>query len=331
VPYQQSYSNIVQNAMPLIGTNLNIPYVNNQMFNPFGLYGTNMVAPYTNAWGTTTNFAITNIYMFGVTNQLALSTNDSIPLTSVGQFTNTTVTVGAIMGLVKSMNLLPNYTQARVQFGGATGLYHITNSTFLAPLNELPLRGSEGNPFSTNQVTAFSMLQLSGGTVGVTQNGQLGFDQIFYGVKSRSTTNRFLAFTNYYDAQNYIINVSTNAITYAGGAFGAGTNEIMVVTNFTSVNCDAVQTLALGNNYAQQVGTYDIWFRTPVISTNYYVSGLAGYSEASSTTAGLINIGYNNNAPIITTNRVRIDINSSSSGGSGLANVKRAYVLISNE
>jgi len=326
--YQQSYSNIISSAMPWIGTNLDIPYVNAQIFKPWTVYGTNMVAPYTNAWGATTNFAITNIYMFGNSNVIALNTNDSLPIVSTLQGTNTTATVGAMIQFLQSLNALPNYTQARVQFGGATTTYTMVNTNFLAPLNEIPLLS--GNPFTSNTIKPFSIMQLSLlANFGTTVNGSFATNQIYYGIGSRTTANRFLCFTNYTDATNYIANVSTNAITYAGGAFGITNNTVCIVTNFTSFNCDVVP-IGTQTLYGTAAGVYDIWFRTPAASANYYLSGSVGYVLNNSSYPGLLNLSYNNGTPLITTNRVRIDINNANSAGSG-GYPSRAYVLISTE
>ena len=118
VAYQQSYSNIVQNAMPYIGTNLNIPYVNKQIFNPWLVYGTNST---TNGFGYVTNFPITSIIVSNAatgTNGLAtLATNDTVPLFSTVQGTNTTLTLNAL-----AQYFVTNYSPTNLVFTGTTNI-----------------------------------------------------------------------------------------------------------------------------------------------------------------------------------------------------------------
>jgi len=123
IPYQQSLSNLETIFASDLGTNRNIPYVNKQLFYPWLVYGTNST---TNGFGYVTNFPITSIIVSNAatgTNGLAtLSTNDTFPLFSTIQGTNTTLTLNAL-----AQYFVTNYAPTNYIF---TGTNNITAGTW---------------------------------------------------------------------------------------------------------------------------------------------------------------------------------------------------------
>jgi len=98
-PYQQSLSNLEIAVAADLGTNRSLPFIYNQMFQPWNVYGTNTYG-FTNAWGFQNVFPITNLF---ITNSYPSSTNtptltnaDTIPIYSTKQGSNTTVSLLAL-------------------------------------------------------------------------------------------------------------------------------------------------------------------------------------------------------------------------------------------
>ena len=115
-PYQQSLSNFETSVAADLGTNRSLPYTYAQIFAPWTVYWTNTYQ-FTNAWGYQTNFPITALYL---TNSYPSSTNtptitnaDTIPIYSVKQGTNTTVTLGTLASFI-----VPTATYSGTTNGG---------------------------------------------------------------------------------------------------------------------------------------------------------------------------------------------------------------------
>ena len=96
VPYQQSLSNLETLFAGDLGTNRSLSYIYNQTFFPWTVYQTNSV---TNIYSLFTNFPITTYWktnLVSLTNLPTITDNDTIPILSLNQGTNTTVSVGAL-------------------------------------------------------------------------------------------------------------------------------------------------------------------------------------------------------------------------------------------
>jgi hypothetical protein len=314
IPYYVTLSNLQAAAASFDYTNFYAPLTWKQMFAPWTMYGTNLIFPYTNAWGVTTNFPITSTNFNGNTNLTTLSTNDSFPLQSSLQNTNTSVTIGALLQYIQGLNALPAYTSARVSFNGNDAEFLLTNT--VGSGNELYLQASVAFPFNTNTPTPFNFFALANGTFPSTTPAIVATNQIYYGIQAYDATNRFLAFTNYQDGLNYIAHSATNAMTIQ--LAGTGTNQVAVVTNYSSQNSDVVP-IGIGQ------GVYDVWFRSLASSTNYYVSGSCLNELGSGNSPDSLSIAYNAGSALITTNRVRVEVRR----GSAVGQSSRVYILIS--
>jgi len=312
VPKQLSISNLLYAVAPYVETNFAWNFNNQQMFSPWTLYPTNGIAPYTNAFGVTTNFAVTNLQMFGNTNVQALSVNDQIPIMSTSQFTNTTVTVGTLLNLVTQSNAIPAYTYARVLWGSPTSY----------ALSPIVVGGASGIFFTSNTVpltnVAVSFYTRSGGTLPTGNGSPLAVNTQYYispfasAGGSAPFTNGFRIYTNYANLVGL-----TNWMTSGTGLL---TNWLNIVPTFTLYNADVIQ-LSSGN--AEQAGQYAVNFRTPATTTNYYVSGVV--KGTSSFQNGIVTV--DSSSPD-STNTVWIDTMRSDAANSYL-DFKKVYLLIS--
>lgn len=242
------------------------------MFYPWTVYSTNYT---TNYWGKTNVFPIVSIYSGGVTNPTTISTNDTIPLNSTLQGSNTAMTVGALLEYVAYKNTLPPYTAARISFNGVAKYYN-----FIVSNGVSTVAGVTPNPFTSNTVTCFSVMtnRFNLDLPNVTTNTP------YFGVStgSETPTNAFLAFTSYLDATNYIQRVSTNAVVYSSASLV--TNSINIISTHSSFNCDVIGSYS-GNSTNSTAGVYKLFFRTPMASTNYYLSGSVQLDPADDDTA----------------------------------------------
>ena len=324
IPTQVPLSNIETAVAGDLGTNYLLNYTFNQVFQPWTVYGTNTYG-FTNAWGSNTNFLIASLIVtnaYNLTNTTpTLTDTDTVPILSTGQKTNTAVTLQALGQYMTNRYPDPalNYTQARVCFKNP----QVANLSKYADATS-HIWSSDTKAFlTTNGPTCVSFFLTLGGAF-PTGSPPLATNTAYWVVPvSNSVPGTFLApFTNTFQIfASYANAVSmTNPIP---GSTGATTNGISFVPEYTAYNADVIHTFQ-GNatgGMTEQAGEFTVVFRTPAVTTNYYVTGSV-----------LQNITYNN--PVvsltyqgqITTNGVGI----ATSGGSGTeANFTRVYILIS--
>jgi len=276
------------------------PYIWRQVFFPFGLFGTNTFG--LNAYGLTTNFPITALT---VSNLPTVSVSDTIPYNSGLQGTNTTISIQALYNYFTNVGAIPTYTQARVQFNGNVQTYNITND---ANTSTEIIHLQSGGPWIAGLIYAVSVI-----TNG-TQNLWAGIqtNTPYYLVPQATNVNFFHVYSNYTSAVNL-----TNFINIT--ASGSGTlSRANFCPNYTAFNADATP-VSVGNSLI--TGRYDVVFRTPTTTSNYYTSGSVLNSAASQ--AGWC-ISVEN---MITTNSIRIFTYDSG----GAATLSRVETLISPE
>jgi hypothetical protein len=104
VPSAVAYSNMLNGMVGTLGTNKLVPHVYREVFRPYSLYLTNNL---TNVWGFTNIVAITNttfgtntLLFTNAPNWASLTNADTIPIHSVKQGSNTTVTLGALSSFI---------------------------------------------------------------------------------------------------------------------------------------------------------------------------------------------------------------------------------------
>jgi len=307
VPSYITASNFLAQIYDYQFTNRYENYVYRQMFLPWTLYSTN-TTDFTNAWGTKTNFPITSLYLtnaFNPTNTTPqILPTDTIPYNSGGQQTNTTVTVGAIYSYLTNLNTLPAYSIARANFSGNVNQTRLSTSLFNTAQGLL----NTTNSISTNSITAISFLA-NGGTIPTSP--QVLSNTVFYAVAQVTNANYFRIWTNYNEATG-----RTNWVTVSSAP--TGTPSVLLLTNYTSFNADAIQTVS-GTSVLG--GEYDICFRTPTPDALYYVSGACIHDGSGQTISLEID-----SSQIVTTNKVRVS--TVKSGGSGTTASGLVHVLI---
>lgn len=285
VPYQLSLSNEEKALAADLGTNWSLPYVFNQVFQPWLVYGTNN-NNFTNVWGSQTNFLITSLYLTNAYNPTnptpTLVDADTIPVNSTGQRTNTDMTLAALGQYMTNAYPYPfGITLAKVNFTG------------------VPLTITTSNLINTN----FSSIQVNGSgfvanmpyCVSFSTSGNFYFggtatNTPYFLVPFATNANWMRIYTNYAYASG-----QTNWVTLTQSA--SGTTKLYYLTNYASLNCDPIQTTS-GNS--AQTGEYDICFRTPAMGTNYYVTGTP---QQDGNKGMFFNIDY---PSVITTNKVRV-------------------------
>lgn len=100
-----------------LGTNLSLPYTYAQVFRPV------ITNTPTSAWSANTNFAITNLSMFGVTNATTLTNADTVPLHSTMQGTNTTMNLDALYQYLQGRMILSYVGSNSVPAVAKTNIY----------------------------------------------------------------------------------------------------------------------------------------------------------------------------------------------------------------
>lgn len=299
-----SFSNLVCAANSQIFTN-QLPFNFAQIFQPWTVYGTNTFG-FTNAWGSQTNFPITNLFMTG-TNLPTLLGSDQIPINSGPQRTNTAASVDSLFQYMTNKNAFPPYTFARCQFSGWPAQLVISNTASILNASILMMTnlttGWKTNLFATNQIYAVTFItNATPLIVGMTTN------QVFYVVPpaTNSVNGEWLmTFSNYSSAALYLQNGSiTNAIAIANSGISGTANTMLYLTNFTGFNADATAVTIPGAPNSTRQGVYDIWFRTPAANAFYYASGNAIADINNSQDTTILNIGFDN---VITTNRIRME------------------------
>lgn len=318
VPYSLSLSNLVQSVLPYMGTNGLVKYTYNDSFAPWNNYGyiypTN--SGLTNVWGTYTNiFPITNLFF---TNNIYTATNptpiptilatDTIPINSGAQSTNTTATMTAIGQWITNQypSVLPAYTQARVQFSGFPLSLNISNTANVA---QGLIQVTTNATLLSSQIYCVSLI-----TNG-TQQLWTGYapNTPYYFIPTATNTMWGHVYTNYLDA-TYL----TNYIPLANA--GSGMNQMLYLTNHTSFNADAIQTVSSGSI---RTAVYDVCFRTNAVNALYYVTGNGMWGSGGADGYGaIVNICQDN---IITTNKVRI---KTSTDGGQAQNLGLVQILV---
>lgn len=270
VPYRLTFSNLVDSITPVLGSNLSLAYQYTNNFSPWKfLNNTNAT---TNAYGTYTNFLITNLFFTNAaqTNPAFPTLNDSdvLPILASSQISNTAVTLNAIYQYLTNRSALPAYAVARMQFSGIPRTSYTPrtdqgNKTFLAGTNGLV--GIQG--------VSFQFTASSGNSLPTTP--QVVSNQIYYAVQTGTNTNYVQLFTNYTDAAGLVNQIAPNNSFDSSGSLS---NAMLILTNFTRFNADAI---ALCTGSAIKTGYYDVFFRTNLTTTNYYVSTTATTASAS--------------------------------------------------
>lgn len=272
VPNSFSFSNLLVAEVPYLGTsfsnNIGLPgYMFTNLFYSWLTYPTNTTS---NAWGYNTNFPITNLYFTNaflptntasISNKQTLTNSDAIPIITASQGSNqpTTFTLGALYQYLTNLNALPAYAIARAQFTGVPAQCNITN-----------VNTTSNYFFATNnglvnlQAVSFKFTVSSGTSLPSTP--QIVSNVVYY-VQLVGNGSNFMLFTNYSDA------VATNhpIVPTGTASTSAGQNVLLYLTNFTAFNADAI-TLCSGTSV--NTGHYDVCFRTPLTTTNYYVTGI---------------------------------------------------------
>jgi len=262
IPYALAYSNLEASEAADLGTNFSLPFTFNQVFQPWLVYGTNI--NFTNAWGYQTNFPIVGLTLtnaFNPTNPApTISGGDTIPINSVEQFTNTTVTLATLYAWFTNQNA--TLTPAKISFNGKPQYWSLfpqaTNANFVYVTNTAPF--ALGSVYGIAFVTNTTALPFSG----MKQN------QIYYiNVEGTNTTQKQLSvFATYSNAVADLTPIAINS--------GITTNcMVAYLQPYSQFNCDAipVETTPFTNPNTARTGVYDIYFRYPFASGNYYVNG----------------------------------------------------------
>jgi hypothetical protein len=282
VPYQIPYSNLVNNAQTTVQSN-SVGWMFSQEFTPWTIYGTNTVAPYTNLFGYTTNFPIVSLNrtnIAGTATNATLTDSDTIPVNAVNQgplgvaSTNTSMSLLALYQYLTNKTALPPYTIARIQFSGIAaeavtpGGQSITNmapslgtASGIITNIALAINWSNATPVSFLGNALVTTPLIESNTVywaQVTNNPVLGFQ----------------LFTNLANAQARVNPILGNGVTPAASGI------MYYVTNYTAVNCVAIQEANAGVGNIR-TGFYDVVFTTPSSTPFYYVSGVAQGANSS--------------------------------------------------
>ena len=270
-PYQQSLSNLVLSAASDLGTNLSLRFTFTQVFAPWDVYGTNASGA-TNAWYGATVGPITNFNM-AQTNTASLVDADTIPVNSTLQGSNTTASLLSIYGYITNKNALPAHTSARLQFNGNYGAFRATNA-------DTTLNCFRPTNYTAGGVTAISF-NFNGGA-GVISTPAMVSNQVYYITPTNAGAGWYYIYTNY---QQAVDNGATNAVDLTSAAAVASGAYMLVITNRTAVNADAIQLVA---GSTARDGFYGVYFRTNSTTANYYVSGIV--VEGDSSEATVINL-----------------------------------------
>jgi hypothetical protein len=239
-----TFSNLLVSATPELGTNLLARYIYQWTWDPLA-YNTNE-----------TRYAITNYLHTNST--AALTNDDAFPLYSATQGSNTTVTLEALYQYLTNLNALPTYTLARATFEGTVASAVLSNTVETTSEYVYAVHGLQTGDAVT-MVNGTSPANLPAATPALTTN------QIYWVSNVNSYT--LMLFTNRTDCL-----AGTNSINMTGN--GTGSSTLFWVTNRSSLNLDVT---AVTSGTTKVAGMYDLWFRTPASTTNYYVlGGMAG-------------------------------------------------------
>ncbi len=239
-PRAMSFSNLLSSGVGKLGTNDMVPYLYQWNWNPL-VYNTN-----------TSRYAITNLYH--TNGAYALSNMDTVPIHSTIQGSNTTLRMDALYQYLTNLSALPTYTLARATFEGTVASAVLSNAVDTTSEYVYAVHGlSTGNAVS--MVNNISPASLPAASPALTTN------QIYWVSNVNSFT--LMLFTNRNDCL-----AGTNAVNITGA--GANTSTLFWVTNRSLVNCDVT---AVTTGVTKDVGHYDVWFRSPANTTNYYVLG----------------------------------------------------------
>jgi len=295
IPYQVPLSNLEASAARDMGSNYFIPFMFQEVFQPFTLYGTNPVANPWNNNGTNVTFAITNIYI-GTNPVPTLTNQDTIPVYATKQATNTTMSLDAINDWL---------APARINFNGQAANFTLATNTD----NANGLIVSSNNPFSATGVFAVSFLY--------NVNVNILSNNVYY-VVPRSTN---LAWMQVFDSYTKA-SMGLGNITIPGPS---SNTTSFYVSNYFTFNADAI---VLVNSGGVRSGTYDICFRNPLDTTNYQISALPAFiTSGPDTTAGVVLYGSSSASDIIMqSNKFRMQVIGNSGGG---VNAKMIQIRVS--
>ncbi|HEV2454322.1 MAG TPA: hypothetical protein VGY98_08675, partial [Verrucomicrobiae bacterium] len=293
IPYREGMSNLEANVAYDLGTAMALPYEYEQEFLPWQLYGTNAVSPYTNAFGWKTNFPITAYFQTNIsgTNLPTLTDADTIPVNAyqqgaagTGGPTNTAASLLSIYEYLTNKNTLPPYTIARVQFAGVPDQLSITN---MDPVTGIITNVADAVNWSNSPVA----VSWAGKAAQIPTVPSVQSNAVFYAVQTNWPTVAFQIYTNLSTALARSMPLTGNGVN------PSHTGTLYWLTNFTSVNCDVIQT---ANATALNTGIYYVQFRTPSATAYYYVTGMA--PNTASTFYGWVALAADNPWELPSTN-----------------------------
>lgn len=307
VPSSLTLSNLFSAYQGYIYTNWTLPLVYQQIFSPWTMYGTN--ANFTNAWGTTTNWPVFSLFTNNAagasTNVATLVDQDTVPIKSVQQGTNTTMSLLAFYQYLTNKNALPPFTIARVQFSGTHVTMTITNmSTTTGIITNVPNAAAWTVPTPVSFLGAASQMPTT---------PQIQSNTVYYAQLTNTTPIGFQLFTNLANA-----NARTNYIV-GNGVNSTASGTMFWLTNFTSFACDAIQ---LSGPSSVRTGNYGVVFRSPAANNLYYITATLGNPDS---TGGIIEIQTQNAYDLQTTNGCVV---ASKSFANGYQEAATVHVLI---
>lgn len=307
IPSAITFSNLLYAWQSFQYTNWIVPLAYEQIFTPWLMYGTN--GNFTNAWGTTTNWPIFSLFTNNAagasTNVATLVDQDTIPVKSVQQGTNTTMSLLAFYQYLTNKNALPPFTIARVQFSGAHVTMTITNMSATT--------GIITNIANAAAWTLPTPVSFLGAASQMPTTAQVQSNTVYYAQLTNTTPIGFQLFTNIANA-----NARTNYIL-GNGVTPSATGTLFWLTNFTSFACDAIQ---LSGTTSIRTGNYGIVFRSPAANNLYYITATLGNPDA---TGGIIEIQTQNAYDLQTTNGCVV---ASKSFANGYQEATTVHVLI---
>lgn len=288
-------------------------------FQPWLIYPTNST---TNAWGYSTNFAITNLFFTNSVvptnspysnNIPTLVDTDKVPVSVASQLgTNTTASLLALYQY--TTNKLPNYSPARLQFNGSVPTtVHITNASVASKTFQ-----TDAITFPSNTITPVSFY--ISGVIGTTipSNPQVTTNTPYYAVGMGTNALWVQLFTNYTDAL-----LTNNPVLPTGAATGATANQVLYLTNYAHFNADAFYLVKSGG---VRTSTYDVYYETNLGTSSYYVNASA--MQASDSTVFSCALSSDN---IQAAGRVRIQtVQNSNGGGTVAVESPRVELVIQN-
>lgn len=303
IPYREGLSNLELNIASDQGRVFALPWEYAQEFYPWRLLGTNSVFPDTNAFGWTTNFPIVAYFQTNngdtMTNA-TLTDTDTIPINAwqegvvgVGP-TNTSATLLSVYEYMTNKNALPPYTIARAQFSGYHVSWSMTNmsaSTGIITNLSAAILWSNPSPVS---------IQFTSGNP-YTPN--LYSNTLYWAQVTNQPVLSFQLFTNLANAQ-----LRVNPVLGLSG-YIANFENLLWVTNYTSVNCAVVPTC---NGTSVNSGIWECFFLTPSQTPLYYVTGTA--QNTGGGPYGWVALPYDYSWALPTTNGFAIGEHQSGSG-----------------